>query len=200
MAAKGEKAWVDTLLPRLHRDLQACATGEICVGVEAGYRLAYANEISRYDWETDEAHPPHRPGYQTDLLVFDHAPDKTWWVPRVVIECKVVGVTTHDALTYSAKAATHKHVHPYLRYGILIGDYGTAVPSRLVRHGAFFDFMTIWRGPKPARVEWRELIDVLRSEIEASRTLQKVLGRRSKGGKRFRLLHRPLVLVESHRE
>ena len=134
----GETAWVRTLLPRLQRDLQSCAERDSCVGVEAGRRLAYANEISGYDADTDEPHPSRRPGYQTDLLVFDQSRDKKSWVPRVVIECKVVGVTTHDALTYGAKAATHKHVHPYLRYGILIGDYGTAVPARLVRHRRVF--------------------------------------------------------------
>ena len=188
-----EPAWVQTLLPRLQRDLQSCADDSTCVGVDAGYRLAYANEVSGYDWESDEPLRPHRPGYQTDLLVFDHTPDKKSWVPRVVIECKVVGVTTHDALTYSAKAATHKHVHPYLRYGILIGDFGTAVPARLVRHGAFFDFMTIWDGPEPTQTEWDDLIEVLRAEVYASRTLQNLLGRKSESSKKFRLLHRPLV-------
>ena len=50
------------------------------------------------------------------------------------------GVTTHDALTYSTKAATHKHVHPYLRYGFLAGGIQT-IPGRLIKHGAS---STLW--------------------------------------------------------
>ena len=49
--------------------------------------------------------------YETDLLVYD-ALDQDAWIPRVVIECKLEGVTTHDAITYSRKASTHKQVHP----------------------------------------------------------------------------------------
>ena len=50
----GEKAWVETLLPRLLGGLQSCAAVGGCVGVEAGCRLAYANEVLRYDWKTDD--------------------------------------------------------------------------------------------------------------------------------------------------
>lgn len=192
-----EVSWVRSLVERLKASLEGCGLPGTCVSVDAGYRLAYANEVFRYGWESDDAKKPRRPGYQTDLLICDHDAEKTWWVPRVVIECKVKGVTTHDALTYSAKAATHKQVHPYLRYGIVIGDYGTAVPARLVRHGAHFDFMTIWRGPEPRASEWVELVGVLKMEIDASRKLERLLGERSKSSKKFRLLHRPLVLIES---
>ncbi|GAB4286004.1 MAG: hypothetical protein Kow0081_4020 [Candidatus Dojkabacteria bacterium] len=62
------------------------------------------------------------------------------------IEAKINSVTTHDAITYSQKAQTHKNVHSYLRYGILIGnrkDY--ALPGRLFRHGQHFDFMLSWK-------------------------------------------------------
>jgi hypothetical protein len=107
-------------------------------------------------------------------------------------------VTTHDALTYSTKAATHKHVHPYLRYGVLIGDFGTSLPGRLIRHGAYFDFMAAWGSEKPTASEWAEIVDVLRDEITASRTLHALLSdSRSKTRKKFRLLHRPLRLQQS---
>jgi hypothetical protein len=52
-------------------------------------------------------------GYQTDLLISERLDDGEDWTPRVVVEFKLGSVTTHDALTYSAKAATHKNVHPY---------------------------------------------------------------------------------------
>jgi hypothetical protein len=41
-------------------------------------------------------------------------------VPRFEIELKPARISPHDAITYSQKAATHKSVHPYLRYGILL--------------------------------------------------------------------------------
>ncbi len=44
------------------------------------------------------------------------------WKPRVVVEAKLGKVTTNDAITYSQKASTHRAVHPYLRYGIMLGD------------------------------------------------------------------------------
>ncbi|GAI54911.1 unnamed protein product, partial [marine sediment metagenome] len=57
------------------------------------------------------------------------------------IEGKINSVTTHGAITYSQKASTHKNVHPYLRYGILLGNRKHyPLPGRLFRHGAYFDF------------------------------------------------------------
>ncbi len=60
-----------------------------------------------------------RTEYQTDLLISDATEEA--WTPRVVVECKLGRVSTHDALTYSTKASTLQHPPPYLRYGILIG-------------------------------------------------------------------------------
>jgi len=56
--------------------------------------------------------------HETDLLVVENL-DEVKWTPRVVIEAKGNGaINTHDAITYSHKAATHRQVHPYLRYGL----------------------------------------------------------------------------------
>jgi hypothetical protein len=74
------------------------------------------------------------------LLIAEELEAAAQWVPRVVVEFKLGSVTTHDALTYLAKAATHKNVHPYLRYGIIIGGLDGPVPKRLVRHGHSFVF------------------------------------------------------------
>ena len=157
------------------------------------YRLPYAYEVTSYKDDQPEGRRAAR--YQTDLLVYDEVGGGEHWVPRVVVECKVKGVTTHDALTYSGKAATHKQVHPYLRYGMLVGRYGAAVPARLVRHGAFFDFMAVWEDADAGKAEWEDLLDVLTQEVRASRQLQELLaGARRKP---FRLLHRPLVLKGS---
>lgn len=104
------------------------------------------------------------------------------------------GITTHDALTYSGKAATHKQVHPYLRYGILVGSYGAVLPSRLIRHGAHFDFMAVWEDADPNSAEWELLVDVLTDEVRSSRLLQSLLAKGARDKRSFRLLHRPLKL------
>ena len=188
-----EKEWVRLLQPRLAEALIGCRDGEWVVRVETGKRLTYAFEILQYNG--DETHRTHISGYETDLLIYDIRENGDW-VPRVVVECKSGGVTTHDALTYSTKAATHKQVHPYLRYGVLVGDFDTALPGRLIRHGAFFDFMMVWPSQEPKPLEWNDLLEVLKEEIGASRQLQSVLTEsRQRGRKRFQLLHRPLKLL-----
>ncbi len=48
------------------------------------------------------------------------------------METKANGsITTHDVITYSHKAATHRQVHPYLRYGILWVEENNILPGRL---------------------------------------------------------------------
>ena len=111
--------------------------------------------------------------YQTDILVSQILTEKQW-VPRIVIECKLNSVSTHDAITYSIKASTHKNVHPYLRYGILSAiekDY--PLPGRLMRHGAPFEFMVSWKGYKAGPDEWNVLIKLLVKEVKAFRDLKR---------------------------
>lgn len=104
-----EKRWVDSLKLGLLDALQGTATAKACAKICTGWRLPYAHEIHGYS--NEDAADSHSAGYETDLLIFDVAADGAW-IPRIVIEGKLGAVTTHDALTYSAKAATHKHVHP----------------------------------------------------------------------------------------
>ena len=84
-------------------------------------------------------------------------------------------------------------MHPYLRYGIAIGALGTSLPPRLVRHGAYFDFMVVHDGDSPSESEWIELCDILTAEVRASREIQKVLDRLGPV-ERIRVLHRPLII------
>ncbi len=188
----GEKVWVESLKPRIEAALGVCAEENYQVRVCAGEKVAYAYEVHAYGAE--DKNQTHVAKYETDLLLYD-ARDDGAWIPRVVVEGKLGAITTHDALTYSTKAATHKHVHPYLRYGILVGEFDNALPGRLMRHGAYFDFMMAWVAREPAPTEWRSFIEVLIAEVRASRLLQSLLtGTRSRSRPRFQLLHRPLVL------
>lgn len=187
-----EREWVESVLHALQQRLVA-ESEECHITIASGKKLTYAFEIRHYD-VNDEPDPSRPRQYETDLLIYDKRKNGEW-TPRVVVECKKGAVTTHDALTYSTKAATHKHVHPYLRYGVLIGDFGAALPGRLIRHGAYFDFMMVWGGDEPTEEELSRFVKVLRDEIEASRTLQELLsGTKSK--KKYSLLHRPIILEE----
>src|SRR5205823_863741 len=105
-------------------------------------------------------------------------------------------VSTHDALTYSSKAATHKQVHPYLRYGFLAGEREHyAIPGRLVKHGAYFDFMVTWCASKPTKAESKAFCRLIIDEVKASRRLQDLLTtNRSAKRQKYHVLHRPLVL------
>lgn len=186
-----ETIWVNSFVNELTARVQCAALPGRILRVEAGHRFPYAYEVLAY--RDNKPCQTHESRYQTDLLITEH--DDQTWVPRVVIECKLGAVNTHDAITYSAKAATHKKVHPYLRYGILLGNWGThPLPLRLIRHGAHFDFMASWQEQKASSHEWESLMSVLKSEIEASRALQELLSSQKKDKQKYTMLHRQLVL------
>lgn len=157
--------------------------------VRTGLRLAYGYEISSYG----EQPVPRRAEFQTDLAIVELGSGGAWR-PRVVVEAKVASVSTHDAITYSTKAAAHRAVHPYLRYGVMLGKRGRfPLPGRLYRHGAQFDFMISFRGFLPAKDELSSFIKLLRSEVQASRTLEKILYEsRKRNRDRYTVLHRKL--------
>lgn len=192
----GEKAWASALAERLEAELNGASAGPgHKLQVRPGRKLLYANEVVRYAPNSLNAKDRSEAKYETDILVLDVAPDESW-IPRVVIETKLGQVTTHDALTYSTKAWTHRHVHPYLRYGVLVGGLGSSLPPRLLRHGAHFDFMLVWPREQPTDGEFRELVDLLRCEVETSRRLG-AFQARSARGERFRLLHRRLEFTRA---
>lgn len=113
-----------------------------------------------------------------------------------MIEAKLFRITTHDAITYSQKAATHKQIHPYLRYGIMVGNRKKyPLPGRLFRHGAHFDFMLSWIGNEPTENELTILVAVIEDEIEASQRLEEIIYQsRSKNREHYTFYHKPLKL------
>ena len=108
--------------------------------------------------------------FQTDLCIFEKKSEEVS-IPRVVMEFKT-RITTHDVLTYSAKATKHKQVYPYLRYGI-VASSETAVPGRLFTHNESLDFCAT-----VADLEGKELSDffasLLAAEVESSRRLEAI--------------------------
>lgn len=158
--------------------------------VEAGKRLIYANEIREYE----ELQPHYKDmKYETDILLSQET-KSGGWIPRVVIETKVTRISTHAAITYSQKSATHKQVHPYLRYGIFLGNRGTkALPGRLFRHGAHFDFMLSWKRFRSDDSEWKALTSIVRQEIAASKKLEKLIfDSRKRDRRKIFSFHKPL--------
>lgn len=159
--------------------------------VISGKKLIYANEIVEYHKESTTY---NEMAYETDILVYEETKDK-FWKSRVVIETKIKSITTHDAITYSQKSATHKYVHPYLRYGIFLGNRKHyPLPGRLFRHGAHFDFMLSWKGYSPEEYEWVTLKEIIEKEIVASKNLEEMIfNSRSKDRKKHFALHKPLI-------
>lgn len=160
---------------------------------ESGKGLVYAYEITDYGIE-DSHKPAETREFKTDILIFEELKNERW-KPRVVIETKIRGVTTHDAITYSKKASNHKAVHPYLRYGIFIGKI-EQIPRRLIRHGENFDFMITWADNQPSAEELNNFFDVIEKEVNASLQLDRIYGRQTKEHKsqKYTVLHRPLIL------
>ncbi len=147
-----EKEWAQSVQELVNKDLSARDPNLV---MWEGRSLPYANEIRSYKdmapCITDTV------PYETDLLVVEKT-GADEWTPRIVVECKIQTVTTHDAITYSEKAFTHKKVHPYLRYGILLGAREHyPLPGRLVRHGAYFDFMVSWEAEVPTKTELNQI-------------------------------------------
>lgn len=108
--------------------------------------------------------------FQTDLCVFDSISEKVA-IPRVVLEFKS-RLTTHDVLTYSAKARKHKQVYPYLRYGIVIGNV-SVLPRRLFTHNEALDFAVAAASYKKNRLHLL-FEKLLRDEVAASRQLEAI--------------------------
>lgn len=108
--------------------------------------------------------------YQTDLCIFEQKSEEVS-IPRVVMEFKT-RITTHDVLTYSAKAAKHKQIYPYLRYGI-VASSETSVPGRVFTHNESLDFCACVSG-----LEDKALHDffasLLQAEVESSRQLEAI--------------------------
>ena len=159
-----EKDWVKSIIDKIEVRLGKTNKN---IRVVDGHRLSYTNEVLNYDNENLPKESITR-GYETDILIYEQQ-NKEIWRPRIVIETKLGSVTTHDAITYSQKAQTHKYVHPYLRYGILIGKREeNPLPGRLFRHGSYFDFMLSWKALKADRNEFKVFLDIINDEIQAS--------------------------------
>ena len=140
--------------------------------VQRGAALLYQVTVDNKLALTVEVKHPRRgnSAFQTDLCVFDNVSEDIL-IPRVVMEFKT-RITTHDVITYSAKAAKHKQVYPYLRYGIIASGI-SAVPGRLFTHNEALDFCAAVGGLTGAGLR-DFLAALLTLEVAASRRLEDI--------------------------
>ena len=162
-----EAEWVELMVSRLNGPSGFNQPG---LSLQVGRKLAYGCEIRCYGPQP-ETQKTQSISFETDLAVIETTEDGRW-KPRVVIEAKLRSVTTHDAITYSHKAASHRSVHPYLRYGIMLGNREHfPLPGRLYRHGVQFDFMISFCRTEPAESEMATFVRLLGEEVAASRKI-----------------------------
>lgn len=142
--------------------------------IERGESLLYEIRVSPTLEVMDAAQikKPRRgsSAFQTDLCVFERINEDTK-IPRVVIEFKT-RITTHDVLTYSAKALRHKRIYPYLRYGLLASGEKN-IPGRAFTHNEALDFFFATDGLSSHDFE-SQFSALIQSEVESSRLLQEI--------------------------
>ena len=82
------------------------------------------------------------------------------------------GISTHDALTYSAKARKHKQAYQYLRYGVVVSNE-TVVPHRFFLHNEALDFFAAVKNTKQAELGdfFSRLIE---REVATSRRMERI--------------------------
>lgn len=128
--------------------------------------------------------------FETDLCVFERKEiskgkglePETIQIPRVVLEFKT-GISTHDILTYSAKAKKHKQVYPYLRYGLVASKH-SEVPGRFFTHNDALDFCAAVSDlHEPDLSTFFE--GLLSSEIACSKRLEEVVFGRARSKSRL---------------
>ena len=189
-----EERWVREIFIEDEKIQKALQAYNPNLAVEVGQRLLYAYQARSYKKQRPESQ--ERKYYQTDVLVSEKVPDTDQeWTPRVIIEAKIDRIGTHGAITYSQKAADQKSVHPYLRYGILLGNF-ERLPGRLLQHGFNFDFMVPWKNAfEPSEEECKDLIKLICEEVRSSQQLEKLFfDSKKRDRERYTFLHRPLIL------
>ncbi|MBH5401183.1 hypothetical protein HZZ13_25860 [Bradyrhizobium sp. CNPSo 4010] len=138
--------------------------------IELGQSLLYkievapSGEVSHRDGDS-----PMRGQYafQTDVLISKPCGSPKQMVPLVVIELKATSFSSHDVVLYSAKAAKHKAIYPYLRYGFVVIGL-EALGRRFLIHNEGFDFaMAV---PDAAAIE-TALVPLVRRQLKSAQRL-----------------------------
>lgn len=143
--------------------------------VKRGANLLYQIQLNRkleVALSDEDFRTPKRgkSAFQTDICVFERVGEVDF--PRVVIEFKT-HITTHDIITYSAKAGNHKKIYPHLRYGILMSELDS-IPNRVFTHNEHLDFAIAASNYKSGAKLTDLCTRLLKDEIEVSKTLEAI--------------------------
>lgn len=107
--------------------------------------LPYTNFCDRIDGNNKGIdYSKGKKSYAVDVLVYREL-DNDEKIPLVIVEGKIRGYSTHDVITYSEKARTHKSVFPHIQYGFIVldADDRDFMPLRYYLHSGF-DFEEIF--------------------------------------------------------
>lgn len=142
------------------------------LSVQRGALLLYAITVNNHLKVTVDPRSPvkNRSAFQTDLCIFEERSEAVR-LPRVVIEFKSK-ITTHDILTYSAKARKHKQIYPYLRYGLVMAAMKT-IPGRVFLHNEALDFALAAETLLPNGYP-KALMKVIEREVDVSKRLEEI--------------------------
>jgi len=167
-----EREWVKRLCDQIKPSIQLLSEPEGAIEVCCEYPVPYAAEVFAYDAGKKKLAKHVTPrAFKSDLLILQRKDDLAW--PLVIVECKYKAVTTHDAHTYNSKAGAHKNIHPYLRYGFLVGGMkGEGIPGRLFRASANFDFLVAWQESDPSGAELETFKNLLAKEVRAAQFIR----------------------------
>jgi len=141
--------------------------------VKRGANLFYQLHLNqKLDVAVPNTRNPKRgsSAFQTDICIFELVEGVEF--PRVAIEFKP-RITTHDILTYSAKAGKHKKIYPCLRYGLLASELAS-IPGKFFIHNESIDFFIAakkYTGETGVKPFAKKLIE---KELEISRVLEKI--------------------------
>lgn len=108
--------------------------------------------------------------FQTDICIYEQRNNIEY--PRVVIEFKT-RITTHDIITYSAKAGKHKQIYPGLRYGTLASEI-SSIPDRFFVHNENIDFFIAASKYKETTALKMLIQELVETEEETSRILEAI--------------------------
>jgi hypothetical protein len=118
-------------------------------------------------------------GFEQDIVIYRKLENAhTAIIPYIIAEVKYQSVTTHDAIVYSKKAEKIRSVYPYVRYGLILGNF-RSIPGRVIRHGESFDFITAIQYPfSEESVE--ELRKLLLNELHTSENMESIRSSKKK--------------------
>lgn len=151
------------------RDLLSCSLSH-SYQVRKGASILYKIVVNAKGQAepSDVEHPVRgQLAFETDILVEQKSPS----IPLVVLELKCGGFSTHDVITYSSKAARHKDIYPYLRYGLVVVD-SRPLTKKFMTHNQGFDFALALPDVSSHK---DELIGVVRRQLESAEQLISIM-------------------------